>query len=414
MLTDHTVENWVPSTEEERAAVEEQLELLLQSPYFSSSKRLPDFLRFVVQQTLSGNAETLKERTIGIEVFHKKADYDTAAEPIVRVTAGEVRKRIAQYYQETGHDGKIRLILPTGSYMPQFILPSAVVKTVDPSAENALLAESMHESRYATHLDIPSPTWKVLFGAAALVLIGFAVFLGWRMFMPSGFTQFWEPLFAADHPILFCVSDQNEYGTLVLRDAEDPSHENILKDHLVAVVIDDTIPLINIASLLQAHGYQYTVKGAGSTTFSDLRQGPNVFIGGYDNLWTLRLTKGLRYHFGNDPQMNKFWIADRNNPNNRTWTVDRDQQLSTNNYEDYAIVARFIDSDAGHVAVVAAGIGRGGTIATGEFLTEPQYLDELAHKAPRGWSGRNIELVLATQVIGGRSGPPRVVASYFW
>ncbi len=412
MLTDHTLENWVPSTDEEKAAVEEQLELLLQSPYFSSSKRLPDFLRFVVLQTLAGNADTLKERTIGIEVFHKKADYDTAAEPIVRVTAGEVRKRIAQYYQETGHTGKIRLVLPTGSYMPQFILPSATGKHSDSSTENA---ESAHETHPTPqHLDIPPPSWTVLLSTAALVLLGFAVYFGWHTLRPSGFTQFWEPLFTAEHPILFCVSDQNEYGTLILRDAEDPMHQNILKDHLVAVVIDDTIPLINIASLLQAHGYPYTVKGAGSTTFSDLRQGPNVFIGGYDNLWTLRLTKGLRYHFGNDPQMNKFWIADRNNPNNRTWMVDRDQQMSTNNYEDYALVARFIDSDAGHVAVVAAGIGRGGTIATGEFLTEPQYLDDLARHAPRGWSGRNIELVLATQVIGGRSGPPRVVASYFW
>ena len=414
MLTDHTLENWVPSTDAERAAVEEQLELLLQSTYFSSSKRLPDFLRFVVSQTLAGNAETLKERTIGIEVFHKKADYDTAAEPIVRVTAGEVRKRIAQYYQETGHTGQIRLVLPTGSYMPQFILP-AVGKPSDPAAENAALAESIHESRHATqHLDIPSPSWKVLLSAMALVFLGFAIFFGARELMPSGFTQFWQPLFAAEHPILFCVSDQNEYGTLVLRDADDPSKENILKDHLVAVIIDDTIPLINIASLLQARGYQYTVKGAGSTTFSDLRQGPNVFIGGYDNLWTLRLTKALRYHFGNDPQMNQFWIADRNNPNNRAWMVDREQQMSTNNYVDYALVARFIDSDAGHVAVVAAGIGRGGTIATGEFLTEPKYLDDLARHAPRGWSGRNIELVLATQVIGGRSGPPSVVASYYW
>jgi len=52
-----------------------------------------------VEQTLAGNEDNLKERTLGVEVFHRTPDYDTNLDPVVRLCAGEVRKRIAQYYQ---------------------------------------------------------------------------------------------------------------------------------------------------------------------------------------------------------------------------------------------------------------------------------------------------------------------------
>src|ERR1700728_2041484 len=105
---------------EEGAAIHEQLERLLVNPHFSHSRRFPSFLRFVVEQTLSGQMDLLKERTLGIEIFGRDPDYDTSSDPIVRVTAAEIRKRIAQYYQEPGHENELRISLPAGSYVPQF------------------------------------------------------------------------------------------------------------------------------------------------------------------------------------------------------------------------------------------------------------------------------------------------------
>jgi len=109
------VDAWTPSTEEDKAAVVQQLERLLQNPHFHKSKRFPVFLKFVVTEALAGRADNLKERTLGIEVFGKDPNYDTTEDPIVRVTAGEIRKRIAQYYQEPGHEHEIRVLLPAGS-----------------------------------------------------------------------------------------------------------------------------------------------------------------------------------------------------------------------------------------------------------------------------------------------------------
>ena len=107
----------------EARAIREQLERLLLHQTFRNSKRYPSLLRYVVEHTLEGNVEPLKERTLGIEVFGREIDYDTNLDHIVRSTAGEIRKRIAQYYHESGHESEIRIDLPSGSYVPEFHWP---------------------------------------------------------------------------------------------------------------------------------------------------------------------------------------------------------------------------------------------------------------------------------------------------
>src|ERR1700733_11926995 len=125
-MLNHSTVDTATLPEAEKKAVLDQLERLLSNPHFSQSRRFPSFLRFVIDQTLNGRPELLKERTLGIEIFGRDADYDTASDPIVRVTETEIRKRIAQYYQEPGHETELRLSLPSGSYIPQFHWPQAV------------------------------------------------------------------------------------------------------------------------------------------------------------------------------------------------------------------------------------------------------------------------------------------------
>src|ERR1039457_3376348 len=107
-----------PRREEVRA----QLGRLLASPLFNHSKHYPSLLRYVVNETLEGRVGQLKERGLGVEVFGRDPDYDTNADPVVRTSACEVRKRIAQYYHEPGHEAEIRIDLPSGSYIAEFHL----------------------------------------------------------------------------------------------------------------------------------------------------------------------------------------------------------------------------------------------------------------------------------------------------
>ena len=397
---------WTPSTKAEKEAVLQQLERLLDNPHFHKSKRFPAFLRFVVEEVFAGRAEGLKERTLGIEVFGKDPNYDTTEDPIVRVTAGEIRKRIAQYYQEPGHEREIKLLLPSGSYVPQFYPPEIAIPAV---AEETDLSELQP-------IPIPEPSGRrgsLKLYAALLIVLAVGAALVWRVSRPAPIDVFWAPFFRSPDPIVFCVADQNQFSTIVLRDATDPKHQTTLNDRMVAVIIDDVTPLVNIAGMLNAHGRTYRVQGESVTTFTDLRQAPSIFIGAFDNGWTLRFTAPLRFHFANNPEMTQFWVEDRQRPDKREWLLDRSQQ-ETGTYKDYAIVTRGLDPNTGHFVVVVAGIARGGTIASGEFLVDPHHMEELMRAAPKDWDHKNIEIVLETQVIDGRSGPPRINAVYTW
>lgn len=420
MSFEQETESWIPVGEQDKAAIIEQLDRLVANPYFHHSKRFPSFLKFVVSETLAGRAENLKERTLGIEVFGRDPDYDTTNDPIVRVTAAEIRKRIAQYYQETGHDKEIRLSLPSGSYIPHFTKPAA--ETPAAVAANEPTPASRPEERPKTDavpaepLLVPASSFVpkkllIVTVVAALLIISVAL---WQIFRSSPIDDFWHPFVTADGPILLCIADQSHFSTITLRDAGDPQRQNVLSDRMITVIIDDVSPLVDIAGMLQVHGKPYVVKGEATTSLTDLRQGPSVFIGAFDNNWTLRVTGPLRFHFANNADMSKFWIEDRQDPSRKNWMVDRTIQQETGTYKDYAIVARFTDPDTDRPVVVAAGLARGGTVAAGEFLVNRQHMHDLALQTPKGWQHKNIEVVLETQIIDGRSGPPRVAAVHVW
>ncbi len=419
MLSQSIAEGWTPTSVYEKNAVQQQLEHLLASSLFHSSKRYGQFLRFVVTRALDGQGSQLKERVLGIEIFERPPDYDTNTDPIVRVTAAEIRKRLDQYYQDPKHSQEIRLFLPSGSYVPQFSWPGHPngfpEKATGPAALAVLQAESITPVADSPILrprrfSVRAITFVVVAALLLALVSGWAAFRAPRQALVQ---QFWQPFVNSLDPTLFCLADQPQYASIRLRDAVDPQRVTTLPDSMVTVIIDDVDPLVNIAGMLRTDGKNYRVLGESTTTLTDLRRSPSVFIGAFDNGWTLRLTAPLRFHFGNDASMTQFWIEDRNNPEKREWLLDRMQQ-KTEDYKDYAIVARFIPPDTDQVSVVAAGIGRGGTVAAGEFLVNENRMHEIAKQLPADWQKKNIEVVLETQVIQGRSGPPRVKAVHVW
>jgi hypothetical protein len=92
---------------------------IIESPAFKGSRRSQEFLQFVTDRALDGHFEDLKERTLGVELFGRAPSYDTGDDAIVRVTACDVRKRLAQFHAEAGHAAEFRIDLPAGSYIPE-------------------------------------------------------------------------------------------------------------------------------------------------------------------------------------------------------------------------------------------------------------------------------------------------------
>ncbi len=155
---------------QQAALVRSALESVISSDAFAASQQCQDLLRLLVERVLSGEAGALSERTIGVEMFGRPADYDTSKDAIVRLRATEVRKRLAQYYSEATPAG-VRIELPAGSYVPELQWPPQTrdEATLVPSAPAASVA----------------PAWRrnsILASVAVLgvVIVGLLVWLQFR------------------------------------------------------------------------------------------------------------------------------------------------------------------------------------------------------------------------------------------
>src|SRR5262249_42423082 len=150
---------------------------------FKNSKRYPNLLRFVVERALAGHTEPLKERALGVDVFGREPDYDTNLDPVVRTSACEIRKRIAQYYQDAAHDTEIRIEFPSGSYVPEFHMPSKAAQT--------------NVSFEATKKSL---AWAWIGSLALLLIAAFAISAGVNAHK-TALDRFWAPVVGSDEPV---------------------------------------------------------------------------------------------------------------------------------------------------------------------------------------------------------------------
>jgi hypothetical protein len=418
-----------------RSELLDQLERIVQSKHFRNSKRYPSFLRFVVEQTLAGKTDVLKERTLGVDVFARPSNYDTNEDPIVRVTAGEIRKRIAQYYQEPGHEEEPRIELPLGSYVPHFLPAAAhVIHTVEPDHLKDHVDVSISMAPTLEHEVVGPGTsaekktvsgmwpsrWILLSGLLFLIVAGIssAAILLRNHSRGGGSNYFWQSVIASGNPALIVIGvhSLNDRGQDEAPETRGNSSRSEEENMLSAMVRSDMVPVSDIVSysevtdLLTRQNHAYRTKGSTDTTLEDLRQGPVILIGGLDNVWTKRLVAPLRYNFFASTQLESE-IRDSKD-SSHVWKFDNMQPVSGDSH-DYAIVASYFDPTIGQHVLVVAGIGKAGTQAAAEFLTSDQDLKSwlTQEKPPRG---KNVELVLSTEILDGQPGPPHVIATSVW
>jgi hypothetical protein len=406
---------FTPATDEERNEVRSQLERILAGPAFQNSKRYAAVLKYVVDQTLQGVGDRLKERTIGIEVFHRAPDYDTATDHAVRSAVAEIRKRLAQYYQGDAR-GELKIEVLSGSYMPQFrwaeespsALPLTPLPDPEPAGQSAVSSPAKVTHRRASL----RPAWWIAAGAVALASVVLAIATDRS---PDTFDSFWKPILSSRAPVLLCIgnveggrgqpgADPSQTSQLTLRDFHNSATET--------VNVYDAFTLAKFTGLLEAKGKRFEFASQSDATFTDLQNGPTILVGLLNNNWTERLVPNLRFT-AQWQDANKVIIRDHNNPSRQDWLVDYSAPY-LDVTRDYALVLRMLDPKTEQMVVVAAGITVFGTSAAGDFLTSRDEMKKLAAIAPPGWEKKNMEIVLSTDVIRGRSGPANVVAAQFW
>src|SRR5215813_4954073 len=153
-------------------AVRSQLVKIIASEGFARNDRISSFLRFVVEQELSGGGDQLKESVIGVEVFGRRPDYNVRQDSIVRTEAGKLRTRLSKYYANGGAVDELIIDLPKGGYRPVF-------RNAEVTREEA--AASPASKRQWSRLQIPSVGIRAWVVIAVGLAIGLATLAWWRL-----------------------------------------------------------------------------------------------------------------------------------------------------------------------------------------------------------------------------------------
>lgn len=423
--------------------VQKSLGEVLQSTPFRSSKQSQDLLRYIVDQTLAGHNESLKERLIGVNVFGRRPDYDTNEDPVVRARAAEVRKRLAQFYVGEGNHSSVRIEIAPGSYHASFIeLPDRVSPasiqptTVRPEfhpqkerPESQALPIAVQENSGTTRRKRLA---SVVF--LAISALGCLATVLWFLARPAAPVDvFWKPFVEASNPVIlysganavYMLSPDfmNRYkSTHHLNALESQGREfavpispgmNLGPDDLVAftndfITIGDLSANVRVASLLAKHRQRFDLRCGEDVAFSDLRQSPTVLIGAFNNSWNMELTGDLPYIFRHGQSMTIGEQANRG----QTWTpvFSADGKVLI----DYAVVTRIPYSKTGQALITIAGITQAGTHAAGDFITDPEQVKKLAAVAPKDWAKKNLQFVLQTRVVNSIPTSPVIVATKYW
>lgn len=361
----------------------EHLEAVLASPSFVTSKRSQQFLRYIVLETANGRGTEIKERNIAHEVFGRGVDFEPGEESLVRVKAREVRKRLTEYY-ESATNPPIRIDLPVGGYVPQIHIAQETTN----GTKNKVASSSLG----APHINRRRLVYLLSGFAAAISVASLFPFLVEKK---GVLDELWAPVFATKTPLLVFIPILKDRNTGAPSDR---------------VGIGPAAALRRAADFLTQHKYPYLLRFGADLTYSQLREQPSLLLGGYSSIWTLGITRNLRFNFQAnatgtlqlyDGQTHQAWQA-----TNMTYAGYAD--------EDYGILSRLFDTASGQVIMIAGGITTFGTEGAACVFFDSGMFGKIAALAPKGWEKKNFQAVIRVSIIGATPSTPQIVATHFW
>lgn len=406
--------------------IRRELRRIIESGTFRGSHRCRSFLEFVVGKVLDGDPESLKERSLAVEVFGRSASADLTEDSIVRVGAREVRKRLAQYYMGEGAENPLRVELPPGSYVPLIHLAHPVKAAeipgeTEPSGDGAAAAQPA---------PAPRPLRRWLIAAALAALAGVAIWQ-WMSRTPAQFETFWAPAFQQSTPVILAMAHPLVYhpstrahllsekklgpAPLPIQRPVDVDPKLLNGSDYVPVFdqyvgFGDTVAALNLGALFAQRSVNMRIRMASKLDFNDLRESATILIGAFTNRWTSELTQSYRFRFGYD-EMRQPCLIDAATGKRQSLAGKADDGRSK---EDYILIGRIPRSATGRFLFMGAGLTQYGTEEAGRILANPSELTPLLNRLPADWPRRNVELVLHSQVVGDAPTPPNLIASHVW
>jgi hypothetical protein len=390
------------------AEVLDEMNRIEESREFRASKRCFEFLHYVVERKLNGQLETLKERVIGMELFGRPVSYEPSEDATVRVKAGQVRKRLHDFYASEGMFNPIRIDLPQGSYVPLFRYldqtHTALSLPPKPDADTlteVVLGEQNKAPNWASFLH--SWKWRIGISIALLTIV-----IGYLSVFRSGHPastpadQFWAPLVSGGNPVWLCAS-----AVPVFTQKQDPPNTLddmvLIRDQFVAV--SDLNAVTHISEMLTQMKHPYRLRVGAELSYHDLQTAPAIFVGYSYSRWN-EISRQLRFSLTGNA------VLENGHPTE--WKLSSSYAADPQLTQDYALISRFFDPNTHNVLVEIAGISHYGTEAAADVASNTALFSEILRELPPGWQNKNIQILLRVNIVHGAPGVPVPVVTHVW
>lgn len=373
-------------------SIREAVDRILNSRHFAHAPKKRRFVQLICDYYLAGRAGELNEYLIGREVYERDDRYSQTEDPVVRVAAHDLRKRLEQYYQQEGRDEEIRLEIPVGHYEPVF-------KQV-----NGIPQKSASRNTFLV--------WAIA-GVIGIALIAGGL-LKWSNWLNSSgagparddeiYKPVWEPFFKSDDPTILVLSNPLVYvvvnrtdpeaaskGAISLSDDQAQLLNNELKRLDQSIPEYTTPPRLNsssegytgvgeaigvhrITDMFRSRGSSVTLKQSRNLTAEDLKDRNLIMLGGVmSNVWSGKLPVSEDFYFTSNVA-----LANRNPQSGELSEYKTKFDEKTGQIlEDYALVTVKPAAQSKNTFMVLEGIRSVGTGAAAELVTSKSYLSEV-------------------------------------
>ncbi len=450
----------IVESKQDIAALRQHVKEIVDGPAFKGSARSGQFFQYVVDQSIAGHFDTLKERLIGVELFGRSPSYDTGEDAIVRVTASDVRKRLLQHYGMNGASSEFRITLPLGSYIPEIVqdkpadpnpldsheepqeaLTSSVVDhpVSDTARQPAGNLRTAPAPRDVAEKRAATPIW-FLAGVIVLVAVGAT---GWALFFgrlshtdAHSLSPYpWSILFNPSHATNLITSDPNivvlqEISGSELSLSDYANHNYIPEpnklspdinhffktllwgDHSAAAV---DAPIAARVAALPHTGTAFNVLAARSIQFSDLKNDDNfIFLGSpRSDPWFALFSDELDFRFAFDKATGQEIIVNAHPRSNELQRyVPTAQGWATG--KSFAVIAFVQNPDQNGQVLLLAGANGEGTEAAGKLATDLPRLSAVLKNCEGSQSGKiqHFEVLLQLNTMAGTPSNVNVVACH--
>jgi hypothetical protein len=422
--------------------VVEALNKVLDSTAFAASKQSQALLKYLVARSQQEDDGSLKERMIGVNVFARSHDYNTGDDPIVRARVGELRKKLARYYQsELADPHSVRFAIPTGSYRVMFSYPDADSDLEEDSKQRAELeAEEPRTTEKASTRSFASfNRWLILLATFAVgVTLMMGVIHRRDSRRVSVRDDFWSPLLDSSQTVVIYLGQNSAYvptqsymrhiresrpfdedekrGMDVSLEDLSPGEKleagDVYAENNDLISAGNIAATVQIASLLGALRRNADVRTGEGLSAEDLEHASAVFIGGFDNKWTMQISGALPFRFEIIAGETDAIVEQAGQK--RAWMTHLAGPIRGAADEEYALVARLSSSVFRRPVIVAAGLRSAGTRAAGDFVADPIVLSKFLETLPPDWRQKNLEAVLQVDMVKGVPGTVRPIAFSVW